>query len=349
MTNEPVGEDKIDLSHLEELLSGRKISPKLNKVLRFLILPLWAGLLFLVIYQGWTNWDKLIPILSDAEYSRIIPAIIYYLLSLIAAIAGWLLIIRTFDHSPGWWKNIKIYSVTLAARRLPGTFWYVGGRILMYQRIGVRKTSIILASVIELTSSFITAGAIGVGFFSLIGNEISDTLQVVISLIIFCGLILIHPNVIRLLLRRIGLYHSLKASTFDWFLWLLSFSVMWIMSGMMVVQLVNIVTPMELKDLSFVIGAWSLSGMVGFLTILLPSSFGVTEISLMAFLTKLLPLTLAGSIALATRLFTLLMEVLLAAAFYPDAIRYSREHITDQENEDRKIPNAVKDSSALEE
>jgi uncharacterized membrane protein YbhN (UPF0104 family) len=67
------------------------------------------------------------------------------------------------------------------------------------------------------------------------------------------------------------------------------------------------------------------------LTIFLPSSLGATELSLMVFLTKLLPLPLAGTIAIAIRLFTLLMEILLSAAFYPIVMRWSVD-LEGQEN-----------------
>jgi hypothetical protein len=239
--------------------------------------------------------------------------------------AGWLLIIRTFDRSPGWWKDLQIFSITFAARRLPGTFWYIGGRMLMYQKIGVKKTSIILASAIELGMALLTSGVIGSGLLLIIGRKSSPSLAIAVILIILCGFILSHPRMIRIYLRKIGLHHSFEANTLDWLLWIFTFSIMWVMSGMMVVQFVKIVSPMATSDLLYVIGAWSLSALFGLLTFFLPSSFGATEFSLMAYLTKLLPLTLAGSVAFAIRLFTLLMEVLLAAAFYPVAVNYSRE------------------------
>jgi hypothetical protein len=78
-------------------------------------------------------------------------------------------------------------------------------------------------------------------------------------------------------------------------------------------------------DTLYITGAWGVSGMLGLLTLFLPSSFGVAELSLTAFLVKLVPFTIAGTIAIGVRIFTLVMEILLSAAFYPFILRYSHD------------------------
>jgi hypothetical protein len=314
----------IDPNQIERLFQKRTLSPKAQKIVRISVGFIWGGFLLILLWSAWRNWDQITPLLTNLQYSQLINAIIFYFADLIAVMIGWIAIVRTFDRSPGWWKNLQIYSFTIAARRLPGTFWYVGGRLIMYQEIGMSKLSVLVASAVELIVTFATAGCVGLGIFLLIGENLPVLLMVVIAFVALSGLFLIYPGITKKLSKRKDIPNTNHAKFKDWLLWIISTSVGWIMGGLMVLQFVKVFQPvLSMRDNLYVLGAWALSGMAGFLTIFLPSSFGATELSLMVFLTQLLPLPIAGTIAIAIRLFTLLMEILLSAVFYPIVMKRS--------------------------
>lgn len=318
--------DNNKFSLLERFSNPRSLSPSRKKSLMIFASFSWGIILVILFYQGWKNWDQIVPLLLNAQVSQLVMAVVYYLVNLIAAMVGWITIIRTFDHNLGWWKHTQIFSSTFAARRLPGTFWYVGGRVLLYQKFNIRKTSALFASAIELAVSIFTAGLVGTSLFFIIDVKFPEALKFLIIGISLLGLFIIHPAILSILFRKMDVNYLMTAKTKDWLLWIVSFIVMWITGGLMVAQMVKVLQPvLLLEDVLYVIAAWSLSATAGLITFFLPSSFGATEFSLMALLTKLLPLTLAGTIAFATRLFTMLMEILLSLIFYPFVIRFSGE------------------------
>jgi glycosyltransferase 2 family protein len=314
----PIAENRTEPDFLEKLLGIRTISTKSKRIVQITIFVLWGGCLMLLIQTSWHNWSQISLLLKNAEYSRIIYCLIYYLANLFVTIIGWLAIIRTFKGAPNVWKNLQIFSATFAARRLPGTVWYVGGRLFMYQKYGIPKSTVLVASAIELLVAFSTAGGVGIGLMLGIGEKISFVLSITVILLSLAGFVLMYPDVFKRLLHRAGISTAYHAKRYDWLFWIISFSVMWVMGGLMVVEMVKVFKSyLGVHEYLYVIGAWALSGMAGLLTVFLPSSFGATELSLIAFLGKILPLPIAGTIAISTRLFTMLMEVILAAAFYP--------------------------------
>jgi len=312
-----------DSSYIDKLFQKRTLSPKTQKIIKIMVGFLWGGCLFFLFWKGWQSRDQIIVLFQRAEYVQLFGSMFFYLANLIAAMIGWLAIIRTFEGVPNWWKNLQIFSATFAVRRLPGTLWYIGGRLVMYQRLGVSKSVVLRASAIELVAAFGTAGVVGIGLLLGTGEKFPIALSSAVVLFAIGALILAHPWVFKRVLRpddQINLTHARKS---DWMIWIVSFSVMWVLGGMMVVQMVKVFQPfLGAHEILYLIGAWALSGMAGLSTIFLPSSFGATELSLTVLLTKLLPLPVAGTIALATRIFTMLMEVILSAAFYPIVIRY---------------------------
>lgn len=313
------------IEFIEKIIQADYFSPIIRKVIRYGVYFAWGiGILF-ILWSGWRNLDQILPLIHQASFTHIFVAILYYLFGLVSAILLWLTIIRTFSRGKELLQDLKIYCVTFAARRLPGTIWYVGGRMILYQKIGVSKTIILLASLIEFIVGYVAAGIIGLGTFIFIQQNFPSILWTISIVVVVSGSIVVIPSLFRKLLKESKWLPYFLANTKDWLIWIISAISMWVFGGIMVIQLVKIFKPeISQDDQLFVIGAWAFSGLAGLLTYFLPSSLGATEFTLTIFLTQLLPLSLAGAVALATRLFTLAMDVFLAILFYPFTIRLSR-------------------------
>ena len=91
----------------------------------------------------------------------------------------------------------------------------------------------------------------------------------------------------------------------------------------MVAQIVRAFQPISTSEIAYIIGAWSLSGGISFLTIFLPSSFGISEISLALLLARILSPVEAGTIVIVVRVLVTAYEVLSALLLYP-LIRQTR-------------------------
>ena len=100
----------------------------------------------------------------------------------------------------------------------------------------------------------------------------------------------------------------------------IAFTGMWFFTGLAVAQMVSAFQPLQPKEVLVILGAWPISGVAGLLTFFLPSSFGLTEITLATFLSGITPLPLAGFLVIFLRLATTFIELLISLGFYP-AIR----------------------------
>jgi len=85
----------------------------------------------------------------------------------------------------------------------------------------------------------------------------------------------------------------------------------------MLVQIINVFQAVQSREIVLIIGAWALSGAAGILTLFLPSSFGMTEVALTILLSQIMPLSLAGTVSIITRLLSVLFELIVAMIFFP--------------------------------
>ncbi len=290
--------------------------------IKLMVMLFWILTLGFVIWKFWEARTTIIPYLASANYSRFIGVFFAYLGSLAASIIGWSLIIRALDDSISWFKNIQIFASTFIGRRLPGTLWYVGGRMLIYNQLGVPNKTILLASGLELIVNVVTGGFVGISLLLALGSNLPSQLITLIVVISIIGVLALHPTTLKMVLKETSknLIEILKPKAIIF--WFATYALMWVLGGVMLSQLVGAFYPVGEVGVYKIIGIWALSGTAGLLTLFLPSSFGVTEVTIAALLAQSIPLPLAGVIAILTRILTTAFEMILAAIFYPIILRY---------------------------
>jgi uncharacterized membrane protein YbhN (UPF0104 family) len=290
--------------------SGRYYRPA-----RLLIALVWVLALSLLAWLAWRSRDTLILYLAGANYWRLLLALPFYLGTIVASVIGWSFIMRLFERPVSLWTHFRIYCATLAARRLPGTIWYVGGRLVLYHQLGLSRKAVSVASAVEL---FVTAIAgIAVGLLSLsLGLSLPAHIIVLLLAGAIGGSLCLHPAVLGAVMRWLKRPLVRTVAVMDILTWMLAYSVAWLMGGLMLGQIISAFWPLEGRQLVLVIGAWALSGTGGLLTIFLPSSFGVTELALTFFFARLMPLPLAVTVAVLARILTTLAEVILSIGSY---------------------------------
>ena len=295
--------------------SIHKILKSQKVIVRVLITGIWIlGFVFL----AWliiNNWPQISTYLLTARVSFFVYALLVYLLTLGAVIVGWTMIMRSLGSKLPVVLHMQIYNITLVARRLPGTIWYVGGRIMMYRSVGESTSLVAFASAIELFVTIMTGAVIGI---VLVAGKFDPGFGVNWLLYsgIFIGILFSYPPIVRQFLKKAG-YHQVELVTWrKSILWYFSYAMMWLLGGIMFILIVNAFQPMTADTLVYLIGGWSLSGALGLMTFFLPSTFGVMDISIVVFLSTVMPLPLAGTIAVVTRLLTIGFELLLAFIFW---------------------------------
>jgi uncharacterized membrane protein YbhN (UPF0104 family) len=229
----------------------------------------------------------------------------------VSIVWGW--IINNLGMKLSYAKHIRYYIVSNLAKRIPGTIWYVASRIQLYGSDGINLKITALASGIEMV--FITlAGILVVFLFStqtLVQHHISPIILMIFFLL---GLVLLHPKVIKwILLRR-----KVEAKTLSYkfiIKGILSYVFSWILGGIILFEIGNIIHPISIGNLPYFINCWTLVGIISTLLFFSPSNFGITEIGLSLLLSKIMPSPIAVLVAIASRIFMIAYEIIWASFF----------------------------------
>jgi len=239
-----------------------------------------------------------------------------YFFALIAAALNWQLIISRFIESLDWKEHVKIFLVTLATRRIPGTLWYVGGRIALYKEKNCSPTLTTIASGIEYVF-----GALANLFLGLVllpfGFDITRQDYIYLFLIfILLFIVFIHPKTIKIILKWIKKPIDHEITFKQNLIWFSSSLILKILSGLMVGIVSLGYWDFTVTSFLLIIGVWSISTAITSLTFFLPSNFGITEITFSGFLATIMPLSVSVSIALMIRFLTTLLEIAVSGIIF---------------------------------
>lgn len=286
-----------------------------GRLLKFVLYLVWAVLFAFLAYTVWKSRDQLLPYLEKADFSKFVIVVAIYLIALLLAVLNWAVIMHAFESSISFWMHAKIYLVSMVSRRLPGTIWYVGGRMVLYKKLGVPSVKTASASGIEFVISFV-ADAILAAIFIPLGLNLSKIWLIPLVLVAILGLFVLRPQSIAKIMVK--LKHPLvqPVSMGQVVSWLFLRMALVLTGGLMIFFTIRIFTPLGINALLFVLGARALSGAAGMLTFLLPSSMGASDLTLLAMLSTIIPTSLATVIALLVRIYTTLFELVFGLVFF---------------------------------
>lgn len=233
-----------------------------------------------------------------------------YSVALALAILSWGLIVNRLSGKRSWRRHIRIYCLTNLGQRLPGVFWHVLGRMAMYGEDGVSKRMISVSSGLELVLLIVSGLIVSLGAWPLgVVTESERWLWFVAGILL--GLVVLHPRLTRPLLSRLGLSQASWAYR-NILLWLSIYVAIWILGGVILYTIINVVFPLSPDKLPGVVAAWSTSGVIASLSTFTPSGFGLREISLSVLLAPFMPAGIAVVIAIATRALLTTYEIVWA-------------------------------------
>ena len=286
-----------------------------GKIVKLLLYSIWAVLFAFLAYTVWKSRDQLLPYLAEADYSQFIIVALIYLVALFLAVLNWAVIMHAFEGGISFWMHAKIYLVSMVSRRLPGTIWYVGGRMILYKKLGVPSIKTASASGIEFIISFM-ADALLAAIFIPLGLNLSKIWLIPLLLVVVVGLVVLRPKTVEKIMIKLNYPLAQPVSMSQVFGWLLLRMALVLAGGVMIFFTIRIFTPLGFSSLLFVLGARALSGAAGMLTFLLPSSMGASDLTLLATLSTIIPTSLATVIALLVRIYTTLFELVFGLIFF---------------------------------
>lgn len=276
--------------------------------LAFLLLSLAVVVMVII-----TNWKTITTYEWQIRPVWIGYGLIFLAIDLFLGALAWhLLVIRFTDHKSLRY-NVKFWSYANLARRIPGTIWYISSRAVLYERRGIRKTTTIVLSGLEMALILVS----GIVMFIIIlpfwalPDHIMDGLMDLWFLFILLPpcLLLVHPRVLDRLWRKISPQTNIPELRWsDTIGWLFLYLVIWGVGSLTLFSAVNLVYPLPIQQLSSIIGMWALASTISLAGALTFTSFGVREISLTLLLAQLIPAPIALIVAITVRIFWLAGE-----------------------------------------
>jgi len=206
------------------------------------------------------------------------------------------------------------------ARGLPGPLMHVAGRLLLYEQTPNTIIAISIGSALELLLTALAG--LSVSILTLSPERFGGGFSPLwIILIAATGLVvLLHPRFISTLFQRIGVKKGrnleLKLDYRQATCWLLLYIIDWVLGGMTFFAFAAALSPVPLRQLPYIIGAWSLSGLASVIAAFLPISLGIRELTLSILLAEVLPPGVAAIIAILSRVFLTLYVLIWAFAAY---------------------------------
>lgn len=265
------------------------------------------GSLGFLAYGVYLGYNELSKHPTTIDYRYLLASVATYSASLIVLVVNWNSILQSLGVRAGFKRNMKLYCFSNLSKQLPTMLWFIGTRILIYEREGVAKAitsgAILLELILVIFSNVVVCLAV-IPALPALQHAQRVLVLVVVPPLIF---ILVRPQIaIRLmnrLLTRLG--RNPLAIRLGWrnmLLWCTLYSFTWGVGGLFLYLLALAVYPAAIHYPLEITAAWVLSGLASQLRLILPIGIGWREVTLAYLLTLFMPLPSAVVIAILSKL-----------------------------------------------
>lgn len=297
--------------------SGRFLGSA-KRVLGPLLVLVAAVFLGRALFVGWDE-VRGYPWRFDAPYLALSVALIfaYY----VQQWGGWRLIMRGFDDPLGGGESAAIWFASILGRYVPGNVAMVAGRIVLCKRRGIPTRDTVTSMIYENALILIGALLVAAASVPLWPPFEYRPYALVLALLAPLGLALLHPTLFAkltgVLLRRLGREPLAKTLPFGRVLALLLYYVGgWVLLGLAFSALAASVAPVGFVEVALLVGGYAFAWEVGFLSLVTPSGLGVKEGILVFVLSLVFPVPVAAALAVLSRLWQTLAEVISAGVVW---------------------------------
>jgi len=261
------------------------------------------------------DFRELLADIGPATFLRaFVAGSLVYIGDLALAIIGWGWIMGTLSQVWQWPQHLRIYCITSVTRRLPGTIWYMLGRVMLYERLQVPRSITVIAGGLEFAMIILSGILVTLVTWplALSGQDIQPAW---LALGLALGLALLNPWALRQLISRLSRKREPLDLRYRHLLgWVLLYAAVWCGGGTVLYTLIAVIHQDALAPgmLLTVIGIWSATGLVAAGLAFVPLGFGINELTLTALLSPSLGASESLLVALLMRAVLTINEVLWA-------------------------------------
>jgi hypothetical protein len=284
-------------------------------LLTFLLL---APAVAIIAYNTYRNWGTLRQYSWEPRYGLWGAALLVYALAFLSVSWGWNHLMGRVARFSRFRSNARIYSLSNLPRRVPGPFWYMLGRVHLYQAEGVPASDTLAGTALEII--LLATTGIGTYFLAQPFSASRDVLRLGVALGLLIGaLVALQPavfnRVARYLLRRLGSEAHIEITYRGLLVPGLAYLAGWVLTGMSLYLVVLSLYPLPWTGIPEIIGAWAASGTVGLLASLFLLGIGAREVALSFLLAASMPTPMAVIVAILFWFLLTIGEVAWAGVF----------------------------------
>lgn len=226
----------------------------------------------------------------------------------------WSKILTYLGYDLDWKIHYRTYWISNFLKRIPGTIWYVVGRMKLYESRGIPKRLTTIASGIEYALLLISSFAVGFAFALEKIFEQSQYIPIAIG-IFTLGLVGVNPRTIQWILRITKI--DAKSPDYKTLLkWFLIYVLIWFGNGLILFLILNTISNIKITELFFIIGSVAFVNLVSSAFFFAPSNFGIGEVTLSLMLSVILPSSISVLVAIIARVLLTIYDFIWALLGY---------------------------------
>jgi len=289
-----------------------KISPKfITLILTVLVIALLAWFLL-------KNWAEISAFPWRINYWYLALTIIFNSLAVAVTFLVWQLMTSRLGGFSDVRSGFRLYYLSALTKRLPTSLPMIGGRILLYNQVGMNSAAtmncILLESILVGIAGIIVF-LIFFPFYTAVPKGMA--ILMLITGIVLVGIFIWKPQILIDLTNWLAIRWKKQKLTSvpnrrDILLWIGIYTLPWMLGGLSLYCVPRAVADIAAPPLIDAIGISTLANLVSLLAMLLPINFGLKELTSAAMMTAWMPMSTALIITIIHRLILTANDILWA-------------------------------------
>ncbi len=268
-----------------------------------------------------SNWSQIRQYSWDLDYPLLLLSFVLVGLTYSLLAKVWSQILKQSGSVVGYSKMFKIWFISNLGRYVPGKVWQFLGMLYLLEKENVPKSrsfsvAILAQALSSMAGILIMLGCVKYDFYRRLFSDSWWFSPVLIAFIAGVIILIFYPKLLQKVMNLgLGIFKKEKISL-DYrpknlLFYLLSYAGCWLLFGFCFLIFIKSIIPASFGIYFGVTGAFAGSVTIGFLAFFTPGGLGVREGILVALLSSYFPLPVATLIALLSRLWITLAELLL--------------------------------------
>lgn len=214
---------------------------------------------------------------------------------------------------------LRLWYLSSLARYIPGKVWQFVGAAQLGRHLGLEPAPLVTSMVLQMAFLMVAGAAVALPALFLADVPSAPTVAASLIAVVAAAVVVVHPRVLNAGLRLAS--RALPETVLRWeggwgngVLLLGMYAVSWVAQGLAFALFVHAVVEIPSAALPVLVGANALAMVAGMLVFVVPAGLGAREAVLALLLSPWVPMGAAALIAVASRLWTVLTELIGAVA-----------------------------------